>query len=105
MSQDIKSLRAELKRLAEAATPGPWQLSAYQWADDSRSYANVVPANGGYSICGQKSNRENSRAPQRRADLSYIAASNPAALLALIAHIEALEAEIQKLKTNSQDLK
>lgn len=70
---DGKSL-ADLRRLAEAATPGPWEQSEggmyVDVVDDDSQVAEVI----------------------RRADAAFIAAANPAAVLALLDEIERLRA-------------
>ena len=84
----------ELKRLAEAATPGPWE---YQ--KDSKDF----PVNGYvtvrdciYSVCVLP--YEGIRADDRVTDNGrFIAAANPAAVLELIA-------EVDRLREDADDL-
>lgn len=73
---------AELKRLAQAATPGPWKaaLSGTEesgWVQDASSDFMTV----GYE--GEMAAK----------DVRFIAAANPAAVLALIQEVEALRHE------------
>ena len=56
---------AELRRLAEAATPGPWSTAAFQLVIDVAQRIDV-------GMCGH------------RDDAAFIAAANPAAVLALL---------------------
>lgn len=78
---DIK----ELRRLAAAATPGPWQDGGH----------TVYEAEGNVNcpemICKMMSIE----------DSAYIAASNPSAILSLLDHIEQQEAEIARLRKDA----
>ena len=70
----------ELRRLAEGATPGPWKAALNGtdesgWVQDANSDSMTV----GYE--GEMAAK----------DVRYIAAANPAVVLALIARIEELE--------------
>ena len=84
----------ELRQLAQAATPGPWAYTT-----DS----NDFPVNGYvtvrdciYSVCILP--YEGIRTDDRVTDNGlYIAAANPAALLALIAEIDSLRDEVNGL--------
>ena len=90
---------AELARLAEAATPGPWAYRdmtpntygpAFVDADDVRNLA----------ICGEAVGRSETHgfclqvdSEVRMANAAFIAAANPAAVLALLSEIAALRGE------------
>jgi len=84
----------ELKRLAQAATPGPWA-----YTKDSKDF----PVNGYvtvrdciYSVCVLP--YEGIRTDDRVTDNgAYIAAANPAAILALIAEIDSLRDQVNGL--------
>ena len=95
---------SELKRLAEAATPGPWYRKdaesngtyGLEWIDSEPGSLRDVSAASGYSdiaICS-KINRWDGRFPcnvdpdQIKANAAFIAAANPDAVLALIAELE-----------------
>lgn len=71
----------ELKRLAEAATPGPWAAAI------SSNMVNGVCATF-ETICETGKNID---------DALYIAAANPAAILALIAEIDSLREDVNGL--------
>ena len=62
---------AELRRLAEAATPGPWSTAAFQLVIDVARRIDV-------GMCGH------------RDDAAFIAAANPATVLALLDERDAL---------------
>ena len=62
----------ELKRLAEAATPGPWYVGFF----------------GKFCVVGIGSDMQ-------EPDAKYIAAANPAAVLELIAEVERLQEELE----------
>ena len=97
----------ELKRLAQAATPGPWA-----YTKDS----NDFPVNGYvtvrdciYSVCILP--YEGIRTDYRVTDNGlFIAAANPAAILALIQQRDELLAEMRAIEdilnreTNTQDM-
>lgn len=67
---------SELKRLAEAATPGPWV----------KTIDGVMPVGEKFGIFG------NAAATNGEANRKFIAAANPAAVLDLIAELENLRA-------------
>ena len=67
---------SELKRLSEAATPGPWV----------KTIDGVMPEGEKFGIFG------NFGANNGEANRGFIAAANPAAVLALIAEVEGLRA-------------
>jgi len=71
--------RAELRRLAEAATPGPW---AYAPISAESELGKHLPR----------------RTEQEEADARYIAAADPAAVLALLDERDALAAEVERLR-------
>ena len=73
----------ELKRLAQAATPGPWHVSGYA-PEAIRSSNSIVRA------VARRAAPEDTWDVARR-DAAYIAAANPQAILALIERLEALE--------------
>jgi len=86
---------AELARLAEAATPGPWVADV----SSAKSYASVRVVNGPATRTGKatilrlQTALNSQRAEEALADAAFIAAANPAAVLALIAVVAALRGE------------
>lgn len=79
----------ELKKLAEAATPGPWE--ATRQTDDECSFI-------GYFIEGVgKTISDDGTAPDHK-DALFIAAANPAAILELLAIKAQLVAALSKSK-------
>ena len=73
---------AELRRLAEAATPGPWSTAAFQLVIDVAQRIDV-------GMCGH------------RDDAAFIAAANPAVVLALLdvaAERDALAAKVERVR-------
>jgi len=78
---------ASMKVAAEKATPGPWVTQEGNFIT-TKNYAIVaeVPCQG----CNDN-------------DVAYIAAVNPAAVLALIAHVGELEREVAELKGAAMD--
>ena len=74
----------ELRRLAQAATPGPWvSQGRYIGTPSHMSYIGEVR-----DQCGNWSDTEKSRA-----DSAFIAAANPAAITELLDRLEAAEKE------------
>lgn len=72
---------SELKRLAEAATPGPWQTEL--------EYPIIQPA---YPARGSIASALIWQ------DANFISAANPAAVLALIAEVERLKVDLREQK-------
>ena len=87
---------AELRRLAEAATPGPWDY--YRPHPNYRAYAvdQVMP--GGY-LGEAVATTEDVYAEKNAA---FIAAANPAVVLGLLAEADALRAELAHM-TEARD--
>ena len=79
----------ELRRLAQAATPGPWvSQGRYIGTPRHMSYIGEVR-----DQCGNWSDTEKSRA-----DSAFIAAANPAAVSELLDRLEAAEKERDALR-------
>jgi hypothetical protein len=81
----------DLKAAAERATPGPWYCET---GDDSHWFALVNEAERDltihYKYCAGRSSAVRD---QIYANAAYIAAANPARILAMIAEIDTLRAE------------
>ena len=78
---------SELKKLAEAATPGPWVAEKDEdtiRVDSSEPLPDIIVWCGSFGDSGGFNSD---------ADKEYIAASNPDAVLALIAEVEGLRAQ------------
>lgn len=83
-----------LKQLAEAATPGPWEVSG----TGQQVLKEADVPYGNQRIC--ETNSMASHYPGKTscwANLSFIAAANPQAVLGLIARIEKLEAALTQM--------
>lgn len=76
---------SELKWLADAATPGPWECRE---------------AEGSAAICHEHGWIADDFSEQTLVDTRYMAAANPAAVLALIAENEALHAQVKTLQAD-----
>ena len=79
---------SELKRLAEAAAPGPW-----------RGYKNSGYVYGPESVvarCGDFKDKEVARFSKEQwgNDATYIAAASPSVVLAILAELDALRASL-----------
>jgi len=99
----------ELKRLAEAATPGPWEKRSYQsgtacvvmreWiGPKSKEYGNgfLAAHMTAYNIDFQD---EHLIDAEKNATASFIAAANPSTILSLIQRVEEAEADRELFAT------
>ena len=91
---------AELRRLAEAATPGPWEADGLEvcqhWSlpEPWRAVVNAEITCGPYCYGGS------ARPIERDEDAAFIAAANPSVVLALLdaaAERDALAAKVERL--------
>jgi hypothetical protein len=80
-----KEQRDELKRLAEAASDGPWYSGEGYEQGDPGFYIASKPT--GLIIVSEDTLRQN--------DSAFIAAANPQAVMELLATIERLDGELQ----------
>ncbi|HCH0514881.1 TPA: ead/Ea22-like family protein [Pseudomonas aeruginosa] len=88
---------AELRRLAKAATPGPWTLYVpedYQGPEELPGYG-VECAEGRAIVWGAL---EPETGCQFDRDAEFIAAANPKTILALLDEIDGLKAENEVLR-------
>lgn len=96
---------SELKAAALAATPGPWVCVDDGWSDgdhanitsDERSDSSIIDIaqiNGG----GTESDFDHPFSTEQQANAAFIAAANPAAILALLAELE----EVTMQRDNAQ---
>lgn len=83
--------REELRRLADAATPGPWRKVSFDKSDyhDPMVYAGL--AGGGCFVCAL-----NAGGPGE-ADASFIAAADPDRVRSLLDRIDALEGALRNV--------
>jgi hypothetical protein len=82
----------DLRRLAEAATPGPWEART---ETGHPGVLAIVPDGGFDWVCSlQVSNR-----PGFRRDAAFIAAANPQTVLALLDALAAKDAGCERLRT------
>ncbi|HHK0538705.1 TPA: ead/Ea22-like family protein [Pseudomonas aeruginosa] len=84
---------AELRRLAKAATPGPWVTDAQQ----NGAIFNIESESGDMCIAMSQENPAPTRLEineQRRANAEWIAAANPKTILALLDEIDGLNDEL-----------
>ena len=96
---------AELRRLAEAATPGPWYLDGPWWyGDDDSAYCISTAEDAGriavtiapprYIFGGEREVRD--------ANARFIAAANPAVVLALLDKLDAAEARLAAIEATDK---
>lgn len=96
-ADQIMTGHAELRRLAKAATPGPWTLYVpedYQGPEELPGYG-VECAEGRAIVWGAL---EPETGCQFDRDAEFIAAANPKAILALLDEIDRLKAESDRLR-------
>ena len=84
----------ELRKLAEAATQGPWIAAGPSYGDPVPRYYNTVVTDTDYpiedeDICSDTMTSE---------DALYIAAANPAAILALLDRLENAEKDAERYR-------
>ncbi|GAA0212720.1 hypothetical protein QOZ96_001085 [Brevundimonas nasdae] len=98
---------AELARLAEAATPGPWSCvegsTAYPECDDRDFWAAILSPAGKEVV----TLHERSVLDDRRDydfDAAFISAANPATVLALLAEIAALRGDVKVARADLDHL-
>ena len=87
---------AELRRLAEAATPGPWEAfgavdgrRGERWLGVTTDMRAIESARAGDVFAAQNCTRQ---------DVLFIAAANPAVVLALLAERDALAAKVERVR-------
>ena len=94
----------ELRRLAQAATPGPWIGCGPSFGESLPKYLNevVVDREGdeddGYSICNAPIGLDE----ELSADMAFIAAANPATVIELLDRLEAAEKGREQLRSMIQ---
>ncbi|HFF9481668.1 ead/Ea22-like family protein [Serratia marcescens] len=95
---------SELKAAAMAATPGPWISGDDSWSDGDNAnisteerydsgIINIAQVDGG----GSESGFDEPFSTEQQANAAFIAAANPAVVLALLAELEAKDKRIAEL--------
>lgn len=90
---DLPATLARMKAAAEQATPGPWVTSRNSWGSPQdvhpqhRDYMLPIALTGGDKTCGFYGH-----------NATYIATCDPTTILALIAEVEAVMGENERLK-------
>lgn len=85
----------ELRRLAQAATPGPWIAAGPSFGESLPKYLNEVvidragDEDDGYSICGAPLGLDKEGSD----DMAFVAAANPATITELLDRLEAAESD------------
>lgn len=96
----------ELKRLAEAATPGPWYQIGIPWSDGSFIKTCSDPHGGEYvcSYDGMIDLESDDVVQDWHVNLAYIAAANPETMLRLIAAIKTERARAEAAERRVAEL-
>ncbi|HGE8480735.1 TPA: ead/Ea22-like family protein [Serratia marcescens] len=94
---------SELKAAAMAATPGPWESIYDDWSDGDDALISCESRDGMVAIAkieggGSESSFDGSFRTEQQANTRYIAATNPAVVLALLAELEAKDKRIAELE-------
>lgn len=85
---------SELKNLATAASPGPWlQENDDLYFKDDGYTRHMMTTDSGHDVCDDEDCDD-----AHRENLKYIAAANPAVVLALIAENYKLKADLREAK-------
>ena len=86
MTPDLK----ELERLARAATPGPWTYDGDTWELSAPSRKGKV------EIATIETGWTEPMESEQQANIAYILAANPAAILSLIAELEQAKKDAER---------
>jgi Ead/Ea22-like protein len=90
-------MNTELRRLAEAATPGPWQVINGHYP----GFREIEGPSFQVSIVMSATNLTFSDGTQRETDAGFIAAANPQTILELLDKIDQLQADCEKFKNQT----
>ena len=88
MTLDLK----ELERLARAATPGPWTYDGDTWELSAPSRKGKV------EIATIETGWTEPMESEQQANIAYILAANPAAILSLIAELEQAKKDAERYR-------
>ena len=88
MTPDLK----ELERLARAATPGPWTY------DDDTWELSAPSRKGKVEIATIETGWTEPMESEQQANIAYILAANPAAILSLIAELEQAKKDAERYR-------
>jgi len=95
---------SELKAAAMAATPGPWILDDDSWSEGDNANVSTEERYDGRIVSiaqieggGSESGFDEPFSTEQQANARYITAANPAAVLALLAELEAKDKRIEEL--------
>jgi hypothetical protein len=93
---EIERIRSKLEA---GPTPGPWENAVSIFDNDGMPESVVQALNGSASVAVTFALEFGPNNPNMRvANADYIAACNPAAMAAVLAHIDAQKDEIERLK-------
>jgi len=98
--------KAELRRLAEAATPGPWTslYRAQYWGEEEGDVIGPDDREvGGAEFVQPLGKQETTRGQAWYRDTNFIAAANPVTVIALLDQLDAKEREIEGLHEAIKD--
>lgn len=95
---------SELKAAAMAATPGPWILDDDSWSEGDNANVSTEERYDGRIVSiaqieggGSESGFDEPFSTEQQANARYITAANPAAILAMLAELEAKDKRIAEL--------
>ena len=88
----------ELRRLAENATPGPWEADGFTVTQHWARPEPWLTITGDAVSCGDYCYGGTARGIEELADAEFIAAANPIAVLGLLDEADALRAELAHMR-------
>lgn len=93
---------SELKATALAATPGPWESEYDDWSDGDDALISSESRDGMVAIAkvnggGEESGYDEPFSSEQQANAAFIAAANPAAVLALLAEYDASQKALKSV--------
>lgn len=96
----------DLRKLAEAATGGPWvpALEDHADPDSGLTLVRAAHATKGMAIATTFAQRRHGRLARNEANAAFIAAANPTAILALLDERDALRAKVERLEGALRDI-
>lgn len=101
MSDEPKLNLDEIEARAKAATPGPWSWSQYPSGSTSVTIGRGPGDDGVFLYLTRRSDGSE---PQKADDAAFIAAANPATVLALVARVRRLQEQLDVAQQLNRDL-
>ena len=94
----------ELRRLAQAATPGPWWVNQDGLNHGFERGVLEINANDWHALAGAWAINDEMPSEEGAANAAFIAAANPAAINELLDRLEAAESVLKDFGTTAQEV-